>query len=85
MRYRSGKAYHPICLLYNLRSERSPVLVRQIAYEELVVRYGIDVPFETDMLVRDQLLALEQIEAIINKESDPFEAGSWYFNGDLIQ
>ena len=85
VRYRNGKPYHPRCLLDNLRSERSPVLVRQIAYEELVVRYGIDVPFETDMLVRDQLHALEQMEAIIEKEDQQYEAGGWYFDGRLIQ
>ena len=85
VRYRNGKPYHPKCLMENLRSEKNPVLVRQIAYEELVVRYGIDVPFETDMLVRDQLHALAQMEVIIEKEGDHFESGRWYFNGQLIQ
>ena len=51
IRYRNGKSYSPACLLENLQSEKSPRLVRQMAYEELVIHYGIDFPFETDMLV----------------------------------
>lgn len=85
VRYRNGKPYHPSCLLDNLRSEKSPVLVRQIAYEELVVRYGMDIPFETDMTVRDQLRALEQIETEIAFQADRFQAGKWYFAGREIQ
>jgi len=34
--------------------------VRQLAYEELVIRYGIDFPFETDMFVAQQKQALEK-------------------------
>lgn len=81
IRYRNGKPYGPQWLMDNLRSEKSPVLVRQIAYEELVVRYGVDIPFETDMTVVDQLRALEQMDAAIADRADRFHPGKWYFSG----
>ena len=80
VRFRNGKPYAPACLLENLRSEKSPVLVRQIANEELVVRYGVDIAFETDMTVNDQLRALERMETAI-ADAGPFKEGKWYFAG----
>jgi len=58
IRYRNGKPYSPACLLENLQSEKSLRIVRQMAYEEFVIRYGIDFPFETDMLVSQQKQAI---------------------------
>ncbi len=85
VRYRNGSPYHPKCLLDNLRSGKSPVLVRQIAYEELVIRYGVDIAFETDMIVKDQLNALQEMEAAIDADTDRFRPGAWYFAGREIQ
>src|SRR5262249_4094259 len=48
IRYRNGQPYSPACLLENLEAERSRHMIRQLAYEELVIRYGVDFPFETD-------------------------------------
>jgi uncharacterized protein (TIGR02270 family) len=84
-RFRNGKPYHPECLLANLCSEKSPILARQLAYEELVIRYGIDIPFETDMTVKDQLRALEKIKSAIAAHAGRFHAGTWYFAGREIQ
>lgn len=82
VRFRNGKPYLPECLLDNLHSENSPVIIRQIAYEELVIRYGLDVPFETDMTVKDQLRALAQMDAAV--AAARFRPGRWYFAGREI-
>lgn len=84
IRYRNGAPYGPQRLLDNLRSEKSPVLLRQIAYEELVVRYAVDVAFETDMTVKSQLEALKQMEAAVAAKAGDFDDGGWYFAGRLI-
>ena len=84
MRYRNGKPYSPACLLENLLSEKSPRIVRQMAYEELVVRYGIDFPFETDMLVSQQKQAIAKYSEWIKANSGRFQEGKWYFAGQLI-
>lgn len=84
IRYRNGKPYSPECLIENLKSEKSPNIIRKLAYEELVIRYGINFPFETDMLVKDQIVAIEQYEGWVKNNPNKFVEGKWYFNGSLI-
>lgn len=84
VRYRNGQPFSPHQLLANLKEPRNPVFVRQIAYEELVVRYGIDVPFETDMAVAEQMQALEKLEAQIGQGGERWQEGRWYFAGRVM-
>jgi uncharacterized protein (TIGR02270 family) len=84
IRYRNGKPYSLSCLLENLRSEKSPHLVRQMAYEEFVIRYGIDFPFETDMLVSQQKQAIAKYVEWIKTNGSCFREGEWYFSGKLM-
>lgn len=84
IRYRNGKPCAPTHLLENLTSEKSPRRVRQLAYEELVIRYGIDVPFETDMLVAQQQRALGQFAKQVGAEGRSFQEGRWYFAGQML-
>ncbi|MBW2664003.1 MAG: hypothetical protein JRD93_19005 [Deltaproteobacteria bacterium] len=84
IRYRNGKPYSPACLLENLESEKSSHKVRQLAYEELVIRYGIDFPFETDMLVSQQKQTLGKYAEWIKANCSRFREGEWYFAGQLI-
>ncbi len=84
IRYRNGKPYSPVCLLENLESEKSPRYVRQLAYEELVIRYGVDFPFETDMFVAQQKRAIAQYADWIKTNGSRFKEGAWYFAGQLM-
>lgn len=84
MRYRNGKLYSPACLLENLKSPDSPNLIRRLAHEELVIRYGIDVPFETHMTVFQQLRAIETYMIRLKNNPDGFVEGLWYYNGKPI-
>ena len=84
IRYRNGKPFSPACLLENLESERSRHKVRQLAYEELVIRYGVDFPFETDMFVAQQKQALAKYADWIKANSSRFHEGEWYFAGQLM-
>lgn len=84
IRYRNGKPYSPACLLENLQSDKSPRKVRQLAYEELVIRYGIDFPFETDMFVAQQKQAITQYSEWIKVNEINFKPGRWYFAGQLM-
>lgn len=83
-RYRNGKPYSPECLLENISSEKSPTIIRQLAYEELVIRYDLDVPFETDMPVWQQLAAIETYRARLEVASSQFIPGKWYYCGEEI-
>lgn len=84
LRYRNGKPYSPACLLENLESEKSPRLIRQLAYEELVIRYGADFPFETDMFVTQQKQTLAKYAEWIKANGSRFREGKWYFAGLLL-
>ena len=83
VRYRSGRPCSPACLIENIASERSPRLIRQLAYEELVIRYNIDYPFETDMRVADQRRVLQHYSSWAQANARNFQDGKWYFNGQL--
>jgi uncharacterized protein (TIGR02270 family) len=84
IRYRNGKPYSPACLLENLESEKTSRRIRQLAYEELVIRYGVDFPFETDMPVAQQKQALAKYTEWIKTNGNRFREGQWYFAGRLI-
>jgi uncharacterized protein (TIGR02270 family) len=84
MRYRNGKPYSPVCLLENLESEQSPHSVRQFAYEEFVIRYGVDFPFEVDMLVAQQQEAVGKYTAWSQANRGHFQEGGWHFAGHLL-
>ena len=55
--------------------------VRALAAEELVIRYGIDVPFEADMRVNEQKRQINAIARICRSRDASFEPGQWYFAG----
>ncbi len=63
-RYRNGKPYSSACLIENLESSKTPSRIRRIAYEDLVIHYNIDFPFETDMFVSEQKKAIIAIKAL---------------------
>jgi uncharacterized protein (TIGR02270 family) len=84
VRYRNGKPFSPLCLLENIEYEKSPFIIRQLAYEELVIRYGVDFPFEADMYVTQQKPVIKDIAQWIAANSSRFQPGAWYFAGQLI-
>jgi hypothetical protein len=84
IRYRNGKPFSPACLLETLESERSRHKARQLAYEELVIRYGVDFPFETELFVTQQQQALAKYAEWIKANSSRFREGEWYFAGQLM-
>lgn len=63
----------PASLLVNPGSEQSPYKVRHLACEELVIRYGIDFPFETDMLVSQQKQAIAKYAEWIEANGSRFQ------------
>jgi len=84
IRYRHGEQYSPACLLEYLESPKSPYAIRQLAYEELVIRYHVDFPFEADMFVSEQNEALSKYRAWINANAQRFQEGKWYFAGQAM-
>ncbi|MGD8837009.1 MAG: HEAT repeat domain-containing protein [Desulfobacteraceae bacterium] len=83
-RYRLGKPYTPASLLETLISETSPYRARQLAIEELKIRYGADFNIEADMPVLIQEKILPQIAQWVQTNEGQFQPGAWYFAGRLI-
>lgn len=82
--YRNGKPCSPNCLLENLISENSINAVRKLAYQELTVRYGVDVNFDVEMTVEQQLNIISIIKDQIEK-SGTIETGTLYYNRQKLQ
>ncbi len=82
--YRDGQPYSPQTLLNTMRDPKKTRMVRQMACEEMVIRYGLDIPFETDMLVAQQKAALDRYEKLIGRHKQEFRPGRWYFAGQVM-
>ena len=63
---------------------KTPRKVRQLSYEELVIRYGVDIPFETDMPVRQQQDAIGKWKSWATANEGRFKPGAWYVGGQLV-
>jgi len=83
-RYRNGVPYSPVCLVADLEQETTPHDARRLAYEELVIHYGLGVPFEADMFVTQQTKALVSASEWAQQHTTRFLAGGSYFSGSLI-
>jgi hypothetical protein len=65
----------------HLVDEKNSNRMRQLAAEELVIRYSCPVPFEADMPVTWQVRALRDIGAWVESNAGRFVVGQWYFAG----
>jgi uncharacterized protein (TIGR02270 family) len=81
IRYRNGKPCSPASMLGVLESLHTSHRMRQLAYEEFAIRYGMDVPFEADMFVAEQVRRLEDIGQWVQCNGSRFQEGAWYFAG----
>ncbi len=63
VRYRGGQPHSARAVLATLASGRSPRRLRELAAEELLVRYGTDPVLETEMLVHEQRARLSRLGA----------------------
>lgn len=80
-RFRNGTPYSPLSLLQTMESDSNPDMIRDLAYDELVIRYGIDIPFETRMPVIQQWQAIAEYRQRLKGNPDSFTPGVWYYNG----
>jgi hypothetical protein len=80
-RYRPGKPFSPAILLEIMESGDYPNYLRQLASDELVVGYSIDIPFEAHMPVKDQKKAFNSLKDCIERYAYRFKPGHWYVNG----
>jgi hypothetical protein len=83
IRYRSGVLFGPGVLVENMAFEKTPRKIRQLAYEELVIRYDADIPFETEMPVKQQQAAVAKWKGWISANEERFTPGEWYLGGQL--
>jgi uncharacterized protein (TIGR02270 family) len=82
-RYRLGKPFSLSSLVDTLASPLFGRVVRALAYEELVIRYRIDAPFEPEMRVNEQKGRINTIARLCRSTEASFEPGEWYCGGKL--
>jgi len=81
VRWRMGQPYGPSAVLDSLSCDTSPYVVRSASYEELVVRYGLDVPFEVELRVRQQQRFLDRIREWVAARTGALADGRWCLGG----
>ncbi len=77
LRYRVGKPYSPGSLIDTLDSFYLSDMTRKLVYEELVIRYNADIPFETDTLVAKQILVIDKYRKWDNNTRQRYKPGLW--------
>jgi uncharacterized protein (TIGR02270 family) len=82
-RWRMGRPHGPAALVECLKAGTTPYVVRAATYEELVVRFGLDVPFEVDLPVSQQWRSLTKIDGWVARHSGNFDVGRSYFARQL--
>src|SRR5262249_4124843 len=80
-RWRMGKPHGPSLLVECLKCVTTPFAVRTATYDELVIRYRLDVPFEADLPVRQQSRFLAKMDSWVAEHSSAFVDGGYYFAG----
>lgn len=83
-RYRLGRPCSPATVLETMASTAMPGLVRQLAYEEMVIRYRLDAHFEVDMTARRQMEAITRYRTWIEENPDRYTEGTWYYAGQIL-
>jgi len=83
-RYRLGELATPASTLKTLLEPQIPDEIRQAAADEIRIRYQCNLPFESDMPVRQQLRVLRGLSRWTEQHSAGFEAGRWYFAGRVV-
>lgn len=80
IRYRLGYPISPRTLVYTLTHPLCTRLIRDLTYEELVIRYDATVPFNTEDWVSKQKSAIFQLNQWANSVEHNFQAGDWYLH-----
>lgn len=80
-RYRNGRPFSVMELVNNLIDNQSSFSLRQYAYEELVIRYGLDTPFAADDLIYKQQDHINNMYFWAQSNQQTFVEGRWYFGG----
>lgn len=81
LRWRAGLPYGPEALVRCLAEPSTPHVVREATYDELVIRYRLDVPFEADLPVGLQWRSLSRLEQWAASNAAAFTRGGWFFAG----
>lgn len=83
-RYRFGKPCSPLVIMLGLSRGRASSGERADFIDELMIRYGISMPFEADMKVEDQQARWPDALETVLKVGPSFDPGGWYFAGRRI-
>ncbi len=80
IRYRLGQPISPWCLHHILASENHPAALRNMAADELAVRYGLDTAFDPWMSVKAQRSVIRSLHDRIERNIGRFREGVLYFH-----
>lgn len=84
-RYRNGQLCSPMGLLDVVQLPDCQGYLRQLFWEELIIRYDIDVQFERTMTVERQTHAISSCYQKLMEKQEQYKHGVWYFGGEQTE
>lgn len=83
-RYRLGRALSPIALVQLLIHPRIPHTMRELSYQELLIRYQAQIYFSTSDWIHAQQQSIRQLYQWAQQVDGNYSHGRSYFAGSLI-
>ena len=80
-RYRFGMKISPVSLVRSLHYAHADHALRELTYQELVIRYKADIHFSTMDFIRVQQQSLRELYQWAEIAGAKFTQGDWYFSG----
>ena len=77
LRYRLGEPYSTDVAVRCLSETKIPLAMRQSIADEIVIRYGVDVPFVADMVAAEQTRALSSVRSALDGRTGRSRPGQW--------
>lgn len=82
-RYRFGLMISPVSLVRTLNSNFADNVIRELSYQELVIRYKAKLFFSTKDCIQVQQKSILALYQWAEKVEVNYQQGEWYFSGNM--
>ena len=82
-RYRFGLIISPVSLVRTLNSNFADNVIRELSYQELVIRYKAKLFFSTKDCIQVQQKSILALYQWAEEVEVKYEQGEWYFSGNM--
>tara|TARA_R110002153_G_scaffold15822_7_gene56284 strand:- start:8221 stop:9585 length:1365 start_codon:yes stop_codon:yes gene_type:complete len=84
-RYRLGMLISPVSLVRTLHSDFGGNVIRELSYQELVIRYKTKLFLSTKDCIQVQQKSIQALYQWATQVDGKYSQGEWYFSGNMQQ